>query len=201
MACQAFSRLTYSAIWYTVWPPPGASGSPGMTIADGAGESDATIVLAGVPACRILTSSFGRAVLATRPDSAGPEAGPVITVSSAEAGTFCLIVTEDPVAGPPGEPPADRPQPASRVAAAAATPIRPARWMSFLIVSSFSSSRRPPPRDLRCLDRKSAARAAPDSHFSVSRRESGPLLWQNGSPEREQDHAARSPADAGPDHR
>ena len=132
------------------------------------------IVLAGVPACRILMSSFGRAVLATRPDSAGPEAGPFITVSSAVAGTFGLTVTEGPVAGPPGEPATL--QPASRVAAAAAMPIRPARWMSFLTVCSSSSSRRPPPQDLRCLERESTAGAEPDSTASVSKRESGPLL-------------------------
>jgi hypothetical protein len=62
-------------------------------------------------------SSFGRAVLATRPDSAGPEAGPVITVSSAVCATSGATVTEGPVAGPPGE--LARVQPASRVAAAA----------------------------------------------------------------------------------
>src|ERR1039457_7437519 len=86
-----------------------------MVSDDGAGESDAAIVLVGVPACKILTSSFGRAVLTTRPDSAGPEADPVITVSRAEGGTSCVIVTEGPVAGPPGGPATrDRQQPASR---------------------------------------------------------------------------------------
>ena len=118
-------------------------------------------------------SSFGRAVLATRPDSAGPEAGPFITVSSAVGGTSCLTVTEGPVAGPLGE--LARLQPASRVAAAA-TPIRPARWMSLLIVCSLflvppATAAGPP-----MSGRKSAARAEPDNNVSVSWRESSPLL-------------------------
>ena len=125
-----------------------------MVIADGAGESDATIVLAVAPACKILTSSFGRAVLATRRNSAGPEADPVITVSRAEEGTCCVIVTEGPVAGPPGGPATlDRPQPASRVAAPTAAPIRPTRWIRFRTVFSFASSRRPLPQDLRSCGR------------------------------------------------
>lgn len=108
-----------------------------MVIAHGAGESAAAIVLAGVPACRILTSSFGRAVLSTRPDSAGPEAAPVSTVSRAAEGTCCVIVTGAPVAWPPGGfATLDRPQPASRMAAPTAAPIRPTGGMVFLTLTS-----------------------------------------------------------------
>jgi hypothetical protein len=107
-----------------------------MTTAVGAGESDATIVLAGMPACRILISSFGRAVLAIRPDTAGPALGSSITVSSAVAGMFCRNVTEGPTAGPLDE--LARLQPASRLVATAAIPIRPTRWVSLLIRCSSS---------------------------------------------------------------
>src|SRR6516225_3456633 len=102
--------------------------------------------------------SFGRAVLVTRRDSAGPEAGPLSTISSAVGGTFDLTVTEGPVAGPLDE--LARLQPASRAAAAAAPPIRAARGMRFLIVCSFSLSRRPPPQDFRC--RKERAPPGPN---------------------------------------
>ena len=116
-------------------------------------------------------SSFGRAVLASRPDSAGPEAGLVSTASSAVRGTLCLTVTEGPVAGPPGEP--ARLHPASRVAAAA-TPMRPAQLVSLLIVCSYSSSRRLPRQDLRRPERAPPGRNM--TPVSVSRRESSPLL-------------------------
>src|ERR1700730_11580640 len=119
-----------------------------MTICDGAGESDATMVVAGVPASRILTSSFGRAVLATRPNSADPEAPRVTTANKAEGATCCVIVTGGPVAGPPGGPPTlESPQPASSVGASAAPTIRPTRLMAFGTLSSFAWSRRPPPQD------------------------------------------------------
>src|ERR1700733_216255 len=139
-----------------------------MTIFDGGGESDATTVVAVVPVCRILTSSFGRAVLATRPDSPDPDAGPAITVSRTDGSTCGVIVTAGPVAEPAGVAPTlDSPQPASRVAAAAAPPIRPTRWMAFLTLCSFECSRRPPPRDFCCSSEKSAARPHL-THTSVS---------------------------------
>ena len=110
-----------------------------MTICDGGGESDATTVVAVVPARRILTFSFGRAVLATSPDNADPDAGSAITATRADGSTFCVIVTAGPVAGPSGGTPTlAKPQPASRVATVATPPIRPARWMTFRTVSSFA---------------------------------------------------------------
>ena len=70
-------------------------------------------------------SSFGWAVPATRPDSAGPKVRPVTTAISAEGATCFVIVTEGPVAGAPCEPPMlASPQPASSVAAP--TPGHPA---------------------------------------------------------------------------
>src|SRR5882757_4725975 len=99
-----------------------------MTISAGAGEPDATIARAGVTACRMLRSSFGRAVLATRPARAGPDALSAVTASRADGAVAWVIVTGGPAVWPPVVPPMPaRPHPASRTAAPAAQPIRPIR--------------------------------------------------------------------------
>lgn len=70
-------------------------------------------------------SSRGRAVLATRAESAGQDAGPAVTASRAEGAAAWVIVTAGPVVWPPAwAPTLVSPHPASRTAVLAASPPR-----------------------------------------------------------------------------
>ena len=122
-----------------------------MTTCVGAGESDATIVLSGAPACTILMSSLGRAVLATGRTAPRRMPGRPSPPAGLRGPRSCVIVTVGLVAGPPDGPPKlDRPHPPSRLAALMAAPetARPVddvRHLSALL----RLVHRPPPQDLR----------------------------------------------------